>query len=396
LKEHLSKQNFFHIFTVVIQVQHFFELKKQAKKRIIVSVTNDLVADNRVHKVCTSLVKMGFDVLLVGRKLPQSLPVSGRNYSTKRFRLLFKKGPLFYACFNFRLFLFLLFAKFDVALSNDLDTLTANFLASGFRNKPLVYDSHEYFTEVPELVNRPRVQKTWEWLEKRMLPKLKNAYTVCDSIATAYREKYGTPFRVVRNVPFAKSSKFNLAKTETKEKIVLYQGAVNVHRGLEQAIRAMKYLDDTRLVIAGDGDITPQLKKLVQHEKLEDKVEFLGRLPIEKLAEITFTADLGLSIEEDVGLNYRFALPNKLFDYIQAGVPALVTNLPEMAAIVKEYEIGEITDSLEPENLAEKIKTALIDESKRTVWNENLKKAANELTWENEEKQLAEIFRPFL
>jgi glycosyltransferase involved in cell wall biosynthesis len=396
LKEHHLKQNFFLIFTVVIQVQHFFELKKQAKKRIIVSVTNDLVADNRVHKVCTSLVKIGFDVLLIGRKLPKSMPVSDRSYSTKRFRLLFKKGPLFYACFNFRLFLFLLFAKFDVALSNDLDTLTANFLASKFRSKPLVYDSHEYFTEVPELVNRPRVRKIWEWLEKRMLPKLKNAYTVCDSIASAYREKYGTPFRVVRNVPFAKPSISDSAKTETKDKVVLYQGAVNVHRGLEQAILAMKYLDGARLVIAGDGDITPQLKNLVQHEKLEDKVDFLGRLPIDQLAKITTTADLGLSIEEDVGLNYRFALPNKLFDYIQAGVPVLITNLPEMAAIVKEYEIGEITDSLEPEYLAEKIKTALIDESKRTAWKRNLEKAADELTWEKEEKKLEEIFEPLM
>lgn len=389
-------QNFFLIFTVVISNRAFFELKKQAKKRIIVSVTNDLVADNRVHKVCTSLVKMGFDVLLIGRKIPKSLPVTGRNYATKRFQLLFKKGPQFYACFNFRLFLFLLFSGFDVLLSNDLDTLTANFLASKLRNKPLVYDSHEYFTEVPELVSRPRVQKKWEWLEKRMLPKLKNAYTVCDSIAGAYREKYGTPFKVVRNVPFTKQSKPHSAKTETEEKIVLYQGAVNVHRGLEQAIRAMKYLDGARLVIAGDGDIKPQLEQLVHHEKLENRVEFLGRLPINKLAEITPNADLGLSIEEDVGLNYRFALPNKLFDYIQAELPVLVTNLPEMAAVVKHYGIGEITDSLEPVKLAEKIKIALFDEQKRTVWKQNLKKAAAELTWENEEKQLAEIFKPFL
>jgi glycosyltransferase involved in cell wall biosynthesis len=389
-------QNIFVIFTVVISVSVVFILKKKNQKRIVVSVTNDLVTDNRVHKVCTSLVKMGFDVLLIGRKLPKSLPVSDRNYSTKRFRLLFTKGPLFYACFNFRLFLFLFFARFDVLLANDLDTLSANFLTSKLRNKRLVYDSHEYFTEVPELVNRPRVRKIWEWLEKRMLPKLKNAYTVCDSIANAYQKKYGTPFKVVRNVPFAKPSISNSAKTETEEKIVLYQGAVNVHRGLEQAILTMKYLNDVRLLIAGDGDITPQLKKLVQQKKLENKVEFLGRLPIDKLAEITPAADLGLSIEEDVGLNYRFALPNKLFDYIQAGVPVLVTKLPEMAAIVKEYEIGEITDSLEPRQLSEMMKAALFDATRRAVWEENLKVAAAELTWEKEEVKLNEIFSPFL
>ena len=372
-------------------------MKKRAKKRIIVSVTNDLVSDNRVHKVCTSLVKMGFKVLLVGRKLPKSLPLKERACQTKRFRLLFIKGPLFYACFNFRLFLFLLFAKFDVLLSNDLDTLPANYLASKLKNKPLVYDSHEYFTEVPELVNRRRVQKIWEWLEKQMLPKLKYAYTVCDSIAEVYRQKYGTPFRVVRNFPMANQSKPALPlKPERNEKTVLYQGAINVHRGLEQAILAMKYLNNVRFVIAGDGDIKVQLEQLVQQEKLENKVKFLGRMPINELAKITPTADLGLSIEEDVGLNYRFALPNKLFDYIQAEVPVLVTNLPEMAAIVNRYQIGEITGSLEPEKLAAKINLALFDEAKRQKWKDNLKVAAGDLTWENEEKRLMEIYEPFL
>ncbi|MFW6259496.1 MAG: glycosyltransferase [Tangfeifania sp.] len=372
-------------------------MKKRAKKRIIVSVTNDLVSDNRVHKVCTSLVKMGFDVLLAGRKLPGSLALEERTYQTKRFRLFFKKGPLFYACFNFRLFLFLLFAKFDVLLSNDLDTLPANYLASKLKSKPLVYDSHEYFTEVPELVNRRRVQKIWEWLEKQMLPKLKYAYTVCDSIAEVYRQKYGTPFRVVRNFPMANQSKPTLPlKPEKNEKTVLYQGAINVHRGLEQAILAMKYLNNVRFVIAGDGDIRVQLEKLVQQENLESKVEFLGRLPISELAKITPNADLGLSIEEDVGLNYRFALPNKLFDYIQAEVPVLVTNLPEMAAVVNRYRIGEITGSLEPEKLAAKINRALFDEAKRQKWKDNLKVAAGELTWENEEKRLMEIYEPFL
>lgn len=372
-------------------------MKKRTKKRIIVSVTNDLVSDNRVHKVCTSLVKMGFKVLLIGRRLPGSLPVEKRTYQTKRFRLLFKKGPLFYACYNFRLFLFLLFAKFNVLLSNDLDTLPANFLASKLKNKPLVYDSHEYFTEVPELVNRPAVQKTWEWLEKRTLPKLKYAYTVCDSIAEIYRQKYGTSFRVVRNFPMASQlKKDSPARSEKNEKTVLYQGAINVHRGLEQAILAMKYLNHARLLIAGDGDIRVQLEKLVQQEKLENKVEFLGRLPISELAKITPTADLGLSVEEDVGLNYRFALPNKLFDYIQAEVPVLVTNLPEMAAIVTRYRIGEIAGSLEPEKLAAKINLALFDEAKRQKWKDNLKVAASELTWENEEKRLILIFEPFL
>lgn len=366
---------------------------KTAKKKIIVSVTNDLVSDNRVHKVCTTLGQMGFEVLLVGRRLPWSSAIN-RAYSTKRMRLFFTKGPLFYAEYNFRLFLLVLFAKSNVLLANDLDSLPANFLAARIKNIPLVYDSHEYFTQVPELIDRPRVQKIWEWLESKMLPNVKHAYTVCDSIADIYRQKYGTDFKLVRNLPLKKQ--VETKKPETEKKRILYQGAVNLARGLEQAIKAMHYIEGSELVIAGDGDIKTNLEQLVQTEKLEHKVRFTGRLPLEKLFDLTVLADLGLSIEEDFGLNYRYTLPNKLFDYIQAQVPVLVTNLPEMAAIVNNYKIGSVTDSLEPARLAEKIKEALFNEELREIWKENLPVAATELVWENEEKILHQIFGEFL
>ncbi len=371
-------------------------MNSNSKHKIIVSVTSDLVSDNRVHKYCSTLHNMGFQVLLVGRKLNNSQPLQPRAYETKRFNLFFNKGPFFYAEFNYRLYLFLLFSKSDVLLANDLDTLTANFFASKVKRIPLVYDSHEYFTEVPELVDRPRVKKIWEWLEKKMVPRLKQATTVCNSIAEIYTEKYRTPFRVVRNLPFASVNQPKKTKTVKNEKVILYQGAINMGRGLEQVIHAMHYIENAKLIIAGDGDIKSHLAKLVQAENLQNKVKFTGRLSIDQLTQLTPTADLGLSVEEDLGLNYRFALPNKLFDYIQSNVPVLVSNLPEMAAVVNHYQIGEITDSLDPVFLAEKISDALENSEKRKYWLEKLPKAATELTWENEEKIIHEIFSVFL
>lgn len=371
-------------------------MNKSNHKKIIVSVTSDLVSDNRVHKVCTTLQNMGFEVLLVGRKLPASLPVNVRNYAVKRFSLPFYKGPQFYAAYNIWLYLFLLFSKFDILLSSDLDTLPANFIASRVKNKPLVYDSHEYFTEVPELINRPQIKKVWEWLEKKMVPQIKTAFTVCNSIAKIYEEKYGTPFRVVRNLPVKGNFEAKTEKSENEQKIILYQGAVNIGRGLEQAILAMHFIENAKLIIAGDGDIKADLQTLVIKENLQNKVEFTGRLSLVELAKLTPTADLGLSIEEDLGLNYRFALPNKLFDYIQAQVPVLITNLPEMAAVVNQYQIGEITGSIEPHTLAEKITDALYNQEKRKIWKANLPLAAKELTWKNEEKVIWEMFEGFL
>lgn len=372
-------------------------MKTKANKRIIVSVTNDLTGDNRVHKVCSTLTKMGFTVLLVGRRLKKSKELNQRTYKVKRMKLIFNKGLMFYAEYNIRLFVFLLFSQYNLLLSNDLDTLTANFIASAIRRKPLIYDSHEYFTEVPELINRPAVKKIWEWIEGMIIPRLSVAYTVCESIAAIYQKKYGTVFKVVRNVPFRGTySQDKRTEINTDQRIILYQGAVNIGRGLEQTVEAVKHINNARFVIAGDGDIKNLLEEKVQEEQLLNKIQFMGMLPLEQLVEVTAQADLGISVEEDLGLNYRYALPNKLFDYIQAHVPVLVTNLPEMAAIVKKYNIGMVCNSVDPQELQASLQEALFNDELRKVWYKNLHRAASELVWEHEEMVLEEIFRPYL
>ncbi len=369
-------------------------MTQKLTKTIVVSVTNDLVTDNRVHKVCSSLVKFGYSVILIGRKLPNSLPMNQRSYKTIRMRLFFKKGICFYAEYNIRLFFLLLFTKADVLLANDLDSLPANFVAGRIKNKPLVFDSHEYFTEVPELIHRPRVQKVWKNIEQFIVPKIKNAYTVCDSIADLFKQEYGTDFKVVRNVPLARNEITipDDKKIKDTRKIILYQGALNIGRGLPQLLDTMQYVEGALLLIAGDGDIAEELKSQAAKLKLNDKVRFLGKLPLEEVNLITKQAHLGLSIEEDMGLNYRFALPNKLFDYIQAGVPVMVSNLPEMAKIVSQHKLGTILQSHDPKTMATTITEALTNSDVRKVWKENLQKAANEFIWEKEELILKEIF----
>lgn len=357
-------------------------------KRIIVSVTNDLYTDQRVSKVCSTLNNAGYDILLIGRKLKNSHQLN-RNYKTKRIKLLFNKSALFFAEYNLRLFFILLFSKKDILLSNDLDSLPANYLVSFIQNKKIVYDSHELFPEIPEIAHRPFVKKCWTTLEKWILPQLKNNYTVCDSIANFYNNKYKTNFETIINLPNKKNSKLSeFPFNVTNKKIIIYQGAVNIGRGLELMIKAMKHLNNSLFIIIGDGDILSNLKKEVTKEKLNDKIYFLGKVSPEKLHTLTPLANLGLSIEEDLGLNYRFALPNKIFDYLQAEVPILVSDLPEMRQVVSDYKVGEIIKNRNPKDIANQIENILEKD-----FSSKIQIAKSELIWENQEEKLLSIFK---
>ena len=238
---------------------------------------NDLATDQRVGRVARLLAVQGFEVTCIGRRLKTSPDLKNTSYKLRRYRMLFSGGPLFYAFFNLRLLTTLLFAKKPVLLiSNDLDTLPANFLASWVRRVPLIYDSHELFTQVPELIHRRGVQSLWKGIERWFLPKLQYAVTINYSIATIYRRLYGTRFRVVRNVP-EKLEHTPREENPAAKQMIIYQGALNVGRGLELMIDAMHFLPNAQFVVVGTGDIEDELKGRVVQNKLSDRIEFRGR-----------------------------------------------------------------------------------------------------------------------
>ena len=365
-------------------------------KRVIVSVTNDLVTDQRVHKVCTTLSEINYDVVLIGRKLSNSLAIN-RNYKTVRMKLLFNKGFLFYAEFNIRLFCKLFFIKKDILLSNDLDTLLPNFLISKIFNKKLVYDSHELFTEIPELIDRPQVQKVWLIIEKHIFPKLKNVYTVNASIASIYKKKYNVDVKIIRNIAPVlqdKSLDNNLInQVKGGKKMLILQGSgINIDRGAEEAVMMMQFLENMVLYIIGSGDVFDKLKELVQTFHLEEKVFLKDKMPYEELMEYTKIADLGLSLDKGTNLNYEYSLPNKVFDYIQAEIPLMVSNRKEIANLVLENNIGIVVKNLDPKSLAGEVKRVLFDQDLLLLWRENLKKAQMKYNWEKESLKLKTIF----
>ncbi len=370
------------------------------RRQIIVSVTSDLSTDQRVHRSCLALQGQGFNVVLVGRELPASPAMEKRPYATKRFRLLFHKGMLFYASYNLRLFFYLLFSKTDVLFANDLDTLPANYLVATTRKKLLVYDSHEYYTGVPELENRPLVRFVWKFFERWIFPRLKIIITVNNSIANLYRDEYGKLPVVIRNVPIVTAQYSTANKTVLREQlglpvnkhlIILQGSGINIQRGAEEAVEAMRYLENTNLILLGGGDVLPALNALVKQHNLNDKIIFKPRMPYNEMMKYTAACDLGLTFDKDTNLNYRFSLPNKIFDYIQAGIPVLASRLPEVAKIITTYDIGDFIENHNPEHIAEKIKSLLGNDLLLARWGKNLHLAAKELNWESESKKFPDI-----
>ncbi len=365
-------------------------------KRAIVSVTNDLVTDQRVHRTTTALLEAGYAVTLVGRMRKSSLAFSMHGVEAVRMNLFFEKGVLFYAEYNMRLFFFLLSHRSELLFSNDLDTLLPNFLVARFRQCLLIYDTHEYFTGVPELMGRPFVQGVWKRLEAWIFPRLKKVITVNDSIAALYFKDYGTRPAVVRNVPMKSEptsikNKADFGIQQTM-KVILYQGAgINIDRGLEEAIQAMAFLEGVVLLIVGGGDVLEQLKADVIRLGFSDKVVFAGKVSPQELRSITPIANLGLCIDKDTNVNYRFSLPNKLFDYIHAGVPVLASRLPEVERIVSEYEVGAFIESHKPKHIADCIQALLVNQDLMQRYSQNCIQAAEVLNWDKEKKRLLQI-----
>jgi len=360
-------------------------------KRIICTVSNDLTYDQRMIRICTTLAENGYDVLLAGRELPDSQPFAKQLFSQKRFKLRFNHGKLFYLELNLRLFFFLLFAKHDLVYAVDLDTLMAGRMATWLRGKICVYDAHEYFTEVPELAGRSFSKKIWETVARIFIPSVKYAITVGECLAEVFEQRYGVHFTVIRNMPLVQN--YEKQTGESGPFIVIYQGALNDGRGLEESILAMKLLENAELWICGEGDLSAQLRELMAENGLQQKVKFLGKLPPAELSRLTIQADLGLNLLKNKGLNYYYSLANKAFDYVQAGLPSLGMAFPEYLQLNEKHGVFELLDELTPTCIAEAVTRFRSDHKHYETMAANCRAAASTLNWQEESKQLLDFFK---
>lgn len=342
---------------------------------------------------------MGFEVFVIARSFNNSLPLDNYLFRSTRIKCYFKKGILQYAEFNFKLLCRLIFIKTNYFLANDLDTLIPNYFISKLRKKKLFYDTHEYFTGVPELRKSPAKRKFWKFFEDQIFPKLTTVYTVNDSVKEMYEKEYRKKITVVRNLPVTT----NIAPAETPEhwknkKILLMQGAgINEGRGGLELLEAMKYLPEVyQLVYIGGGNLWERIADKRKEWNLENKVEMIDKMPPSQLKKITPLAYLGFTLDSFEDINFLYNLPNKIFDYIHANVPVIATAIPEVKKIIDQYKCGICIPNNDPQVIAAAVEQLTNDAEMYTLFKQNCIAAAKELCWEKERNKLIEIYQPFL
>ncbi len=376
---------------------------------IVFTVTNNLTYDQRMIRICTSLAGQGYIVTLVGVKNKNATPLTIHPYTQKRLHCFFSKGFGFYAEYNIRLFFYLLFLKANIFCCIDLDTMLPIYVVGKLRNKKLVYDAHEYFSQQKEIITRPNVYKIWYWIERTFVPKFKLGYTVSYSIAKAFKELYNVDYEVVMNATVLNKKRHDLIKdaevAETKApfgtsrffregfgtSIILYQGAVNEARGLEFLIPAMQHVD-AQLHIYGDGNYLAQTQQLIIQNNLANKVFLKGKVLPTELEQITLQATIGINLVENKGLNQYYSLANKFFDYIHAQVPQITMNFPEYKRINEICEVAILLDDLTIETIAKAINELLNNNQKYTLLQTNCIKAREQFNWEVEENKLITFY----
>ncbi len=357
------------------------------QKRIIFTVTNDLSFDQRMQRICTTLSNNNYSVLLIGRKFKQSVPLSANSFQQKRITCWINSGPLFYAEYNIRLFFILIFAKFDALCGVDLDTLCACWLTGKMKGKPVLYDAHEFFPESPELTNRSTVKAVWQWLESFLIKRVNGVYTVSEGIQKIFNRKYDVKAKVIRNLPY-------LSKVQSEENgdtYMLYQGALNIGRGLEVLISIMPEID-CELWLAGEGDLSEELRQLASNIA-PDKVNFLGRVDPAELKQITANAFIGVNLLEPLGLSYQLSLSNKFFDYIMAGIPQICIDFDEYRRINRELEIALLVPNLEKTILIDAVNKLLNDKILYNHLRMNCHQMKEHYNWEREEVKLLEVYK---
>lgn len=288
----------------------------------------------------------------------------------------------------------------DIYHAHDLITLPVAWLCSRLTGGKLVYDSHELWLDRWRPDGRSRLNRFIVMkLESFLIRRTDVNIAPGESVARQLSRRYHIAPTVILNAPhyrpFERSTVFrDKLGIPEGEKIVLYMGRISSVRGEGEAIRSLKYLSQCSLVIFGFGTdyCISDLKELIRHEGLTDRVYFLDAVPFDEVTRHAMSADVGLVLHKNICLNYYYVSPCKLFEYMGAGLPMVGSNFPDVKMYIEGYGLGVTCDPDNPRDIANAIEYILSDENRYNEMKENALEAAKIFSWENESKKLLALY----
>ncbi len=323
---------------------------------------------------------------LIGREKTTSLPLPTYPFKAVRIKCFFKRGPQFYAEYNWRLYRLFRRLKPDIIGAIDYDTLKAATRAGKKLGRKVIFDAHEWFEEVPELEGRPKVKKYWQKIAKQSLPLTHLRYTVSQGVAGAMEARYNQKFHVIHNFPQLRQTE----PSSIRDNVIVYLGVLNKGRGLPEMIKVMHDID-AQLWIIGDGDISTDLWKLANSEQLLHKVLFKGFVPPEEWPVLLEKARIGINLLDPASESYRLSLANKFFDYLHAGTPQVCMDFPEYRRFNDRYRVAALVQDLKPYTLSYTINHLLDDRNYWFTFHTSCLKARQQWNWQREAPRLKQL-----
>ncbi|MFQ5568681.1 MAG: glycosyltransferase family 4 protein [Rhodothermales bacterium] len=286
--------------------------------------------------------------------------------------------------------------------ASDLYTLPAMHAAARQQGGRLVYDARELYPFVAATAGRPWVRWFWRMVEGRHIHRADAVFTVSDSIAEKLSRMYGVPRpTVLHNVPVNRDvtpSNYLRAQTGASPEtvVLLHQGHIQKGRGCALLADAMRDIPGAVLVFLGGGPLKPVLQQQVETTGLHHRIYFLDPVPPDALLPITASADIGITLLEDTCLNHRFALPNKLFEYVMAGLPVLASDLPEIRGVVDTFGVGCLVDPADRTGLVKTLQRMVDDREARARWSAQTRQVFETFNWSTASQRLTRTYQDLL
>ena len=370
-----------------------------SKKKVLITFLGNINYDTRCKNLFDTLSANNFEVEFIGFDW---LTKGFTEIQGKASIYKLKKGFLsisFYLKFIWQLKLKLLSTRASIIFAEDIYTLPLIVLFGKLKRAKIYYDSRELFGYLAGLKDKKFKQSFWKWIEKFFIRKADHVLVTGSMDADFLKKEYDLKnILLLRNLPryYKPEKKIDLhsrLQVVKSKKIILYQGILLKGRGIEKVFDVLKELPDHIFIIAGGGEFEDYYKSLSEEMKLIDQVYFLGKLTQNDLPKVTASVDVGVSLIENLSKSYYYALPNKLFEYIMAEVPVVVSNLPQMKQIIEKYDVGFAVDIDNRNELITAIKKLTKDKSLYESKKQNCHIASQELNWEKEVTSLLQTLK---